>query len=66
MMGRGLGDEDREVGDESQVIQGLLSHRKTVTFIQSGMRVIRVWSREMVCSNLHFKSIIVATVLRID
>lgn len=56
---RGLGDEDREVGDECQVIQGLLSHRKTLVFIQSGMKVIGV-------SKLHFKSIIVATALRLD
>lgn len=52
--------------DEGQVIQDLQSHRKTSDFIQSGMKVIKVLSRGTVCSKLHFKSIIVATVLRID
>lgn len=55
-----------EVGDERQVIQGLLSPRKTLVLTQSGMKVIRVLRREMVCSKLRFTSIIVATLLRID
>lgn len=45
----------RQVGDEDQVTQGLLSHQKIMAFIQIDMDVIMVLNRGMVCSNYILK-----------
>lgn len=60
-----LGDEDRKVmGVRSY--RAFQSQRKTLAFTQNDMGAVRVLSRGMVGSDLHFKRIIVATVLRVN